>query len=205
MKNIERASETDAFFLRTFPKIPTILLLALIAALPCFAQEPPSPSFPEMHWRMIGPFRGGRVVPVTGVPGKPNEYLFGAVDGGVWKTVNGGRTWQPIFDAEPIASIGAIAIAPSDPQIIYVGTGESDMRSDISYGDGIYKSTDGGATLAQYRLARFAKYRTHPRGPARPQYRHRGCARPRLRTECGAWRLSLHRWRRHLDESSCEK
>ena len=146
MKNIERASETDAFFLRTFPKIPTILLLALIAALPCFAQEPPSPSFPEMHWRMIGPFRGGRVIPVTGVPGKPNEYLFGAVDGGVWKTVNGGRTWQPIFDAEPIASIGAIAIAPSDPQIIYVGTGESDMRSDISYGDGIYKSTDGGAS-----------------------------------------------------------
>ena len=95
---------------------------------------------------MIGPFRGGRVLPALGVPGKPNEYLFGAVGGGVWKTENAGRTWHPIFDAEPIASIGAIAIAPSDPQTIYVGTGEADMRSDISFGDGVYKSTDGGAT-----------------------------------------------------------
>ena len=110
------------------------------------AQQTATPSFPEMQWRMIGPFRGGRVIPVTGVPGKPNEYLFGAVGGGIWRTTNGGNTWEPIFDAEPIASIGAIAIAPSNPQIIYVGTGESDMRSDISYGDGVYKSTDGGAT-----------------------------------------------------------
>ena len=111
-----------------------------------FAQQTATPSFPEMQWRMIGPFRGGRVIPVTGVPGKPNEYLFGAVGGGIWRTTNGGNTWEPIFDAEPIASIGAIAIAPSNPQIIYLGTGESDMRSDISYGDGVYKSTDGGAT-----------------------------------------------------------
>jgi photosystem II stability/assembly factor-like uncharacterized protein len=111
-----------------------------------FAQRTATPSFPEMQWRMIGPFRGGRVIPVTGVPGKPNEYLFGAVGGGIWRTTNDGNTWEPIFDAEPIASIGAIAIAPSNPQIIYVGTGESDMRSDISYGDGVYKSTDGGAT-----------------------------------------------------------
>ena len=99
-----------------------------------------------MHWRMIGPFRGGRVLPALGIPGNPNAYLFGAVDGGVWKTENAGRTWRPIFDAEPTASIGAIAIAPSDPQIIYVGSGEADMRSDISFGDGIYRSTDGGAT-----------------------------------------------------------
>jgi photosystem II stability/assembly factor-like uncharacterized protein len=111
-----------------------------------FAQHTATPSFPEMQWRMIGPFRGGRVIPVTGVPGKPNEYLFGAVGGGIWRTTNDGNTWEPIFDAEPIASIGAIAIAPSNPQIIYLGTGESDMRSDISYGDGVYKSTDGGAT-----------------------------------------------------------
>ncbi len=135
------SSRTDAIF-----KIARVLFLATIAALPSFAQQMPSPSFPEMRWRMIGPFRGGRVVPVSGVPGKPNEYLFGAVGGGVWKTLNGGNTWEPIFDAEPIASIGAIAVAPSNPQIIYVGTGESDMRSDISYGDGVYKSTDGGAT-----------------------------------------------------------
>ncbi|MGC1598307.1 MAG: hypothetical protein WA774_23350 [Candidatus Acidiferrales bacterium] len=131
---------------RAIFKVICILILALITPSLTFTQEPPAPSFPEMHWRMIGPFRGGRVVPVTGVPGNTNEYLFGAVGGGVWYTANGGRTWEPIFDAEPISSIGAIAVAPSNPQIIYVGTGESDMRSDISYGDGVYKSTDGGAT-----------------------------------------------------------
>jgi photosystem II stability/assembly factor-like uncharacterized protein len=131
---------------RAIFKVIGILLFALFTAPLSFSQQPSAPAFAEMHWRMIGPFRGGRVVPVTGVPGNANEYLFGSVGGGVWKTVNGGRTWEPIFDAEPIASIGAIAVAPSDPQVIYVGTGESDMRSDISYGDGVYKSTDGGAT-----------------------------------------------------------
>jgi photosystem II stability/assembly factor-like uncharacterized protein len=130
----------------------TLLLVAaalgLATLLPQLArsQNDASAFFPEMQWRMIGPFRGGRVLPALGVPGKPNQYMFGAVDGGVWKTENAGRTWRPVFDAEPIASIGAIAIAPSDPQTIYVGTGEADMRSDISYGDGMYKSTDGGAT-----------------------------------------------------------
>jgi photosystem II stability/assembly factor-like uncharacterized protein len=131
----------------------SLRLVALASAATIFCpqrafsqQQDSQPLFPEMHWRMIGPFRGGRVLPALGVPGKPNEYLFGAVGGGVWKTENAGRTWRPIFDAEPIASIGAIAIAPSDPQTIYVGSGEADMRSDISFGDGIYKSTDGGAT-----------------------------------------------------------
>jgi photosystem II stability/assembly factor-like uncharacterized protein len=146
MKKTELASETEVFFIQAICKIACVLLLAIITVLPSFAQQSAAPTFPEMQWRMIGPFRGGRVVAVTGVPGKPNEYLFGTVDGGVWKTTNGGNTWDPMFDAEPIASIGAIAIAPANPQIIYVGTGESDMRSDISYGDGVYKSTDGGAT-----------------------------------------------------------
>jgi len=99
-----------------------------------------------MHWRMIGPFRGGRTVTVTGVPGQPNVFYFGAVGGGVWKTTNAGRTWTPIFDSEPIASIGAMAVAPSDPNVIYVGSGEADFRSDIGYGNGVYKSTDAGRT-----------------------------------------------------------
>ena len=146
MKKTELTSETEVFFMQAICKIAGVLSLAIITVLPSFAQQSAVPTFPEIQWRMIGPFRGGRVVAVTGVPGKPNEYLFGAVDGGVWKSTNGGNTWEPIFDAEPIASIGAIAIARSNPQIIYVGTGESDMRSDISYGDGVYKSTDGGAT-----------------------------------------------------------
>lgn len=100
----------------------------------------------EMRWRSIGPFRGGRVLAVTGVRGQPEVYYFGAVGGGVWHTNDAGRTWTPIFDAQAIASIGAIAVAPSNPQTIYVGTGESDMRSNIGYGNGMYKSTDGGKT-----------------------------------------------------------
>jgi photosystem II stability/assembly factor-like uncharacterized protein len=99
-----------------------------------------------LHWRMIGPFRGGRALAVTGVPGEPNRFYFGAVDGGVWESRNAGRTWDPIFDGEDVASIGAIAVAPTDPRTIYVGTGEADMRSDIAYGNGVYKSTDGGKT-----------------------------------------------------------
>ncbi|HEY2475763.1 MAG TPA: hypothetical protein VGI19_13320 [Candidatus Cybelea sp.] len=100
--------------------------------------------FSSLHWRLIGPFRGGRALAVTGVPGDPNHFYFGAVDGGVWESNDAGRTWTPTFDKQDIGSIGAIAVAPSDPRTIYVGTGEADMRSDIAYGDGVYKSTDGG-------------------------------------------------------------
>lgn len=102
--------------------------------------------FDGLRWRMIGPFRGGRVVAVTGVAGQPNVFYFGAVGGGVWKTNDAGRTWKPIFDSQPIASIGAIAVAPSDGNIVYVGSGEADMRSDIGYGNGMYKSSDAGKT-----------------------------------------------------------
>ncbi len=100
--------------------------------------------FAGLHWRMIGPFRGGRALAVSGVPGQPEHFYFGSVDGGVWESFNAGRTWSPIFDSEPVGSIGAIAVAPSNPQTIYVGSGEADMRSDIAYGNGVYKSTDGG-------------------------------------------------------------
>ena len=95
---------------------------------------------------MVGPFRGGRTVSVAGIPGNPNVYYFGSVGGGVWKTTNGGITWNPILDSQNVASIGAITLAPSDPNVIYVGTGEPDLRSDLSTGNGMYKSTDGGAT-----------------------------------------------------------
>lgn len=111
------------------------------------------PDFSELRWRLIGPFRGGRTIAATGVPGEPYEYYFGGVGGGVWKTENAGLTWTPIFDSVPIASIGAIAVAPSDSNVIYVGSGEADMRSDISFGDGMYKSTDGGATWKNIGLA----------------------------------------------------
>jgi photosystem II stability/assembly factor-like uncharacterized protein len=105
----------------------------------------PRSDYQALSWRLIGPFRAGRALAVTGIPGNNRLFYFGAVDGGVWATQDAGRTWQPIFDHEPVGSIGAIAIAPSDPRTIYVGTGEADMRSDIAQGDGLYQSMDGGA------------------------------------------------------------
>jgi len=102
--------------------------------------------YQEMRWRMIGPFRGGRTRAVAGVPSQPNVFYIGAVNGGVWKSDDYGRTWMPIFDQEPTQSIGAIAVAPSDPNIIYAASGEGLHRPDLSVGDGIYKSTDAGKT-----------------------------------------------------------
>jgi photosystem II stability/assembly factor-like uncharacterized protein len=99
-----------------------------------------------LKWRLIGPFRGGRAVAVAGVPGDSTTFYFGSVNGGIWKTTDAGIVWTPIFDGQPVGSIGALAVAPSDPKTIYAGTGESDIREDLSSGNGVYKSTDGGAT-----------------------------------------------------------
>ncbi len=107
----------------------------------------------DLSWRLIGPFRGGRVLAVAGVPREPQHFYFGAVNGGVWETKDAGRTWQPIFDSEPVGSIGAIAVAPSAPNVVYVGSGEADMRSDIAEGDGMYKSADAGRTWTKIGLA----------------------------------------------------
>ncbi len=102
--------------------------------------------YSEMRWRRIGPFRGGRAVAVSGVPHQPNVFYMAAVNGGVWKTTDFGNTWNPIFDDQPTGSVGALAVAPSDPNIIYVGSGEGLQRPDLATGDGIYKSTDAGKT-----------------------------------------------------------
>jgi photosystem II stability/assembly factor-like uncharacterized protein len=121
-----------------------------------------------LHWRLLGPFRGGRVLAVTGVPGEPEHFYFGSVNGGVWETLDAGRTWQPIFDGQPIGTIGAIAVAPSRPRTIYVGSGEADMRSDIAQGDGVYRSTDGGRTWAHAGLRdsqQIARILVHPGDP----------------------------------------
>ncbi|MGA7291949.1 MAG: hypothetical protein WBW53_18010 [Terriglobales bacterium] len=110
------------------------------------AQSVPPELINGLKWRLIGPFRGGRAVAVAGVPGDSTTFYFGSVNGGIWKTIDAGVVWTPIFDGRPVASIGALAVAPSDPKIIYAGTGESDIRSDLSSGNGVYKSTDAGAT-----------------------------------------------------------
>ena len=143
------------------------LLASLLLCLAVCAQAAVEPAlFGALHWRSIGPFRGGRVLTVTGVPGDARHYYFGAVNGGVWETGDAGRTWQPIFDAQPIGSIGAIAVAPSDAGVIYVGSGEADMRSDIAQGDGVYKSTDGGRSWAHVGLRdtqQVGRILVHPR------------------------------------------
>jgi len=102
--------------------------------------------FNGMQWRQIGPFRGGRALTIEGVPGEPDTYYFGAVAGGVWKTIDGGANWTPLFDKQPISSIGAIAVAPSDHNVICAGTGEAAIRGNTTYGIGVFKSVDGGKT-----------------------------------------------------------
>jgi photosystem II stability/assembly factor-like uncharacterized protein len=105
-----------------------------------------SRAYSELRWRMIGPFRASRTKAATGIPNQPNVFYIGAVDGGIWKTTDYGRTWNPIFDDQPSGSIGAIAIAPSNANIVYVGSGEGLQRPDLSTGDGLYKSLDAGRT-----------------------------------------------------------
>jgi photosystem II stability/assembly factor-like uncharacterized protein len=122
------------------------VLVVLTSTIPGTAQQLDRKLFSEMQWRCIGPFRGGRTVAVTGVPGKANVFYMAAVNGGIWKTTDFGNTWQPIFDDQPTGSIGALAIAPSNPGVIYAGSGEGLQRPDLSVGDGMYKSADGGKT-----------------------------------------------------------
>src|SRR5262249_20035044 len=99
-----------------------------------------------LRWRMIGPFRGGRTVGAAGIPDQPNVFYIGVNNGGVWKTDDYGLTWRTTFDDQPTGSIGAPALAPYAPNIVYVGSGEGLQRPDLSTGDGMYKSTDGGRT-----------------------------------------------------------
>ncbi|HEY2662015.1 MAG TPA: hypothetical protein VGI79_20010 [Caulobacteraceae bacterium] len=147
-----RVSRRAAHGLAMLSIVPAMALGAALAA--------PSPADPgamrgapvdatlygALQWRGIGPYRGGRALAVTGVAGEPDTFYFGAVAGGVWKSIDAGGSWKPIFDSQPMSSIGAVAVAASNHDVIYVGTGEGALRGDITYGDGVYKSSDGGKT-----------------------------------------------------------
>jgi hypothetical protein len=150
-----------------------IILVAILSAAAPAQNAPPektsaNPSEPQfnprlyqdLQWRCIGPFRGGRTVAAAGVPGKPNLFYIGVNNGGVWKSTDTGRTWIPIFDGQPTGSIGALAVAPSNPDVIYVGSGEGLRRPDLSTGDGVYRSTDGGNTWIHLGLRDGQQIRT---------------------------------------------
>ncbi len=126
--------------------IAPIVMLSCLASASSASAQVSADQLPALHWRSIGPFRGGRTRAVAGVPSQPNVFYVAQVNGGVFKTTDYGRTWVPIFDDQPTGSVGCIAVAASNPNIIYVGSGEGLQRPDLSVGDGIYKSIDAGNT-----------------------------------------------------------
>ncbi|UCC25579.1 MAG: hypothetical protein JSU98_00520 [Gemmatimonadales bacterium] len=149
----------------TGPCIPIILVLLL--PIVAVAQTIPDEVGSTLSFRHVGPV-GNRVSTVTGIPGDPNVYYFGAASGGVWRSTDAGHSWEPLFDDQDVQSIGAIALAPSDPEIVWVGTGESKVRSNISHGAGVYRSEDGGDTWRLMGLAgsgRISRIRIHPTDP----------------------------------------
>jgi len=155
--------------MRLRPLFAFVALIALCAA--GASAQPFEPSlFRELHWRMIGPHRASRVKAATGVRGRRGLFYMGVVNGGVWKSNDYGRVWTPIFDDQPTGSIGAIAVAPSNPDVIYVGSGEGMQRPDLSTGDGIYKSTDAGRSWQHLGLRdaqQIAQIVVDPRDPER--------------------------------------
>ncbi|HEY3883715.1 MAG TPA: hypothetical protein VGL62_00810, partial [Vicinamibacterales bacterium] len=159
-------------FRRTSFATALIAVALFSLPLPAWQSAQPNPDvFGELRWRPIGPLRAGRTKAVAGVPGEPFTFYIGMVNGGVWKTTNAGRTWTPIFDDEPTGSIGSVAVAPSNPNIVYVGSGESlPTRPDLSIGDGMYKSTDAGKTWTHLGLRgtqQIGKVAVDPRNPNR--------------------------------------
>jgi photosystem II stability/assembly factor-like uncharacterized protein len=130
-----------------------LAVLAALLAASTSAAPVPETHYQDLHWRLLGPFRAGWATVVAGVPGDPTTFYFGAADGGVWRTTDAGITWRPLFDRGGSSSVGALALAPSDPRVIWIGTGQVHQRWDIADGDGVYRSTDGGATWTHLGLA----------------------------------------------------
>ena len=161
--------------------VSTALAMTVAIGLPLAAAEtrkavpaPPAPPaetklLEGLSWRSIGPYRGGRVTAVAGVVGQPQVFYMGATGGGVWKTANGGMSWSPLADGQvKTGSVGALAVAPSDPNVVYAGMGESCIRGNVSHGDGVYRSTDAGKTWVHVGLRetmQIGRIRVHPQDP----------------------------------------
>ncbi|MGH7553668.1 MAG: WD40/YVTN/BNR-like repeat-containing protein [Longimicrobiales bacterium] len=198
--------------------LPNAFVAALLGVAPVALHAQDALSHPELigalRWRNIGPNRGGRSIAASGSPGRPYEFHFGATGGGVWKTTDGGTTWVPVSDGQlRSSSVGAIAVAPSNPDVVYAGMGETQLRGNVMQGDGIYRSSDAGRNWSHVGLSRtqaIGRIRVHPRDPdlvyaaalGHP-YAPNGPERPRdaLRTELRAaqvdrWRPELHDDRR---------
>jgi hypothetical protein len=145
------------------------LNVALLLSVTLFAQQDSSSVLKGMTWRNIGPNRGGRSLGISGSPSRKNEYYFGAVGGGLWKTTDGGLNWKPVTDGQlTSSSVGAVAVSPTNPDFIYIGTGETGFRGNIMQGDGVYKSIDGGKTWKNIGLKNtqtISRVRVHPTNP----------------------------------------
>ena len=145
-----------------------------------------------LQYRAIGPFRGGRSLTASGIAGDPTTYYFGATGGGIWKSTDGATTWKPVFDHEKSSSIGSLAVAPSDPNVVYAGTGEGCIRGNAATGDGVYKSVDAGKTWKNVGLRDSRADRQADCRSARSRHRLRGRAGASLRPEPGARHLPHH-------------
>ena len=162
---------------RSWPVALAAMLCVPVMNGPRYAQQPArigertatqDQDLGGLRYRLVGPFRGGRATTVAGVSGDPRTYYFGTAGGGVWKTTNGGQTWTPIFDGQPVGAIGDLAVAPSNPNVLYVGTGDADLRNNVSHGNGVYKSVDAGRTWHHLGLAdtrHIGRVVVHPSNP----------------------------------------
>ena len=155
------------------------------------------------QWRSIGPPRGGRSIAVSGVKGRPNEAYFGAIGGGLWKTIDGGETWAPVTDGQiNSSSVGAVAVSESNPDIVFIGMGESCIRGNIMPGDGVYKSTDAGKTWTHVGFRDAQQHLEDPHPPDQSRHRLRRGVRQARRAERRARRLQDHRRRQDLEEGA---
>jgi photosystem II stability/assembly factor-like uncharacterized protein len=159
--------------LRIRPTLTVVfpVVIAIVLAVPALAEQEktdkPKGPFHNLEYRLVGPAAGGRVARVAGVPGDPLTYWAATAAGGVWKSVNGGLEWEPVFDDQPVSSIGSIAVAPSDPNVVWVGSGEANIRGNVGEGNGIYRSTDAGETWTRVWTAegQIGTMIVHPEDP----------------------------------------